>query len=525
MSSDPTVAPEAARRRTFAIISHPDAGKTTLTERLLLQAGAIDLAGAVRARRGGAGARSDWMEIERTRGISVTSAALQFPHRGHVLNLLDTPGHKDFSEDTYRVLTATDTAIMVIDAAKGLEPQTLKLFQVCRTRGTPVITFINKLDRPGRDPLELLDEIEREIGLHPTPVTWPVMDEGAYLGLVERGSGALEPFGRVGTGVASAQAPVADWREHEGFSPAIRGRIGDELDLLGGVGADHDDEDFRGGVSTPVYFGAALGDSGVRHLLDSVVDLGCAPGAWETADGGVVRIEDPFSGFVFKVQANTDPRHRDRLAYVRVCSGRFERGMQVHHERTGRTMALRHAHQPFGQERLPLEEAFPGDVIGLVNASGLRPGDAISAGDPVRFPPMPRFAPEHFAVVRSRDSSRYKQFRRGLAALDEEGVVQVLRDPQRGDQEPLLAAVGPMQFEVALARLEAEFGAPTQIDPPRHMVARETDLAGSELLRRDGVSVLLRESGELVALFTSLYRLESFERHRPEVSLTPLLAG
>jgi peptide chain release factor 3 len=506
MSTDPNVVPEAARRRTFAIISHPDAGKTTLTERLLLQAGAIELAGAVRARRGGAGARSDWMEIERTRGISVTSAALQFTYRDHVLNLLDTPGHKDFSEDTYRVLTATDTAIMVIDAAKGLEPQTLKLFQVCRTRGTPVITFINKLDRPGRDPLELLDEIERQIGLRPTPVTWPVMHEGMYLGLVDRRSGAIEAYGETG-------------------GDPLPATVADELALLDGVGADHDDEDFRGGVSTPVYFGAALGNSGVRHLLDSVVDLGCAPGAWETADGGVVGIGDPFSGFVFKVQANTDPRHRDRLAYVRVCSGRFARGMQVHHERTGRTMALRHAHQPFGQERLPLEQAFPGDVIGLVNASGLRPGDAISADAPVRFPPMPRFAPEHFAVVRSRDTSRYKQFRRGLAALDEEGVVQVLRDPQRGDQEPLLAAVGPMQFEVALARLEAEFGAPTQIDPPRHMVARETDLAGSELLRRDGVSVLLRESGELVALFTSLYRLESFERHRPEVNLTPLLAG
>ena len=387
MITTPTVVAEAARRRTFAIISHPDAGKTTLTERLLLQAGAIDLAGAVRARRGGAGARSDWMEIERTRGISVTSAALQFSYRGNVLNLLDTPGHKDFSEDTYRVLTATDTAIMVIDAAKGLEPQTLKLFQVCRTRGTPVITFINKLDRPGRDPLELLDEIEREIGLHPTPVSWPVMDEGAFLGLVDRRSGALEPFGRAGgTGVAGAHQVVDDWRDHPDFSDAIRHRVGDELDLLEGVGADHEDDDFRAGRSTPVYFGAALGNSGVGHLLDAVVDLGCAPAAWDTADGARVRVDDPFSGFVFKVQANTDPRHRDRLAYIRVCSGRFERGMQVHHERTGRTMALRHAHQPFGQERLPLEEAFPGDVIGLVNASGLRPGDAICAGDSVRFP-------------------------------------------------------------------------------------------------------------------------------------------
>jgi len=518
------VAAEAARRRTFAIISHPDAGKTTLTEKLLLYGGAIELAGAVRARSGGAHARSDWMEIERQRGISVTSAALRFEHRGYVLNLLDTPGHRDFSEDTYRVLTATDTAIMVIDAAKGLEPQTLKLFQVCRTRGTPVITFINKLDRPGRDPLELLDEIEKEIGLRPTPVTWPVLDNGRFLGVVDRRDMRFIPYARPIRGEGAEEitpVPLAD----ADLSPDIRRRLTDELDLLDGVGTDHDHDEFVAGHTTPTFFGSALGNCGVRQLLEAVEEIGLPPAAWTTLDGDSLPLVAPFCGFVFKVQANTDPRHRDRLAYLRIVSGRFERGLSVLHERTGRIIALRHAHQPFGQERLPIDEAFPGDVVGLVNASGIRPGDVLCDGAPVRLAPMPRFAPELFAVARVRDTSRYKQFRRGLDQLDEEGVVQILRHPDRGDQAPILAAVGSMQLEVALARLEGEFGAPTEIDPPRQFVVRETDAAGVEALKGSGVEVLVRRTGEMVALFRSEYQLEVTQRDRPQVHLERLLAG
>ncbi len=523
MSSGRAVA-EAARRRTFAIISHPDAGKTTLTEKLLLYGGAIDLAGAVRAKDGGSHARSDWMEIERQRGISVTSAALRFEHRGHVLNLLDTPGHRDFSEDTYRVLTATDTAVMVIDAAKGLEPQTLKLFQVCRTRGTPIITFVNKLDRPARDILELLDEIEREIGMRPTPVTWPVLHEGAFLGIVDRRDATFIPYDRPVHGAsAGEQEPVplaaAD------LPPAARATLTDDLELLDGVGADHDPAGFAAGVTTPVFFGSALGNCGVRQLLEAVEGIGLPPAGWDTTDGGVRALDDPFCGVVFKVQANTDPRHRDRIAYLRVCSGRFERTLAARHERTGKPVGLSYAHQPFGRDRIPVEEAFPGDVIGLVNATGLRPGDVVHDGPAVRFAPMPRFAAEHFAVARSRDSRRYKQFQRGLGELDEEGVVQVLRHRDRGDQSPVLAAVGPMQLEVAKARLEGEFGAPTEIDPPRRMIARETDEEGAKVLARVGVEVLARRSGELVALFRSPMHVAGIEKDYPEVRLEALLAG
>ena len=523
--TDARVAAEAARRRTFAIISHPDAGKTTLTEKLLLYGGAIELAGAVRAKRGGMHARSDWMQIEQERGISVTSAALRFAHRDHVLNLLDTPGHRDFSEDTYRVLTATDTAVMVVDAAKGLEPQTLKLFQVCRTRGTPVITFINKLDRPSREMLTLLDEIEREIGLRPTPVTWPVLDDaGAFRGIVDRRSGMFVPYDRPVAGATPDERPPVPLAE-AGLEPSVRDALAEDLALLDGVGADHDPSDFAAGRSTPVFVGSALGNCGVRHLLEAIEDIGLPPRPWGTTDGGVRALGDPFLGVVFKVQANTDPRHRDRIAYLRVCAGRFERGGRAQHLRTGRSVALRHVHQPFGQERLPLDEAFPGDVVGLVNATGLRPGDVLHDGPPAEVAPMPRFAPEHFAVARNLDSGRYKQFRRGLEQLDEEGVVQVLRHPDRGDQAPVLAAVGPMQLEVARARLEGEFTVPTEIEPPRQFLARETDAPGAAALGRFGVEVLHRRTGELVALFPTRFLLERVERDAPGVRLERLLAG
>ena len=516
------VGAEAARRRTFAIISHPDAGKTTLTEKLLFYGGAIGLAGAVRAGKGGSHARSDWMEIERQRGISVTSTALRFEHRGRVLNLLDTPGHRDFSEDTYRVLAATDTAVMVIDAAKGLEPQTLKLFRVCRTRGTPIITFVNKLDRPGRDPLELLDEIEREIGMQPTPITWPVFDAGRFLGVVDRRDMSFIRYSPASEGGGEADpVPLAD----ADLPATAHAALDDALALLDGVGADHDDETFAAGLTTPVFFGSALGDCGVRQLLEAVEDIGRAPEPWPTDDGNTRDVDRAFSAVIFKVQANTDPKHRDRIAFMRVCSGRFERGLTARHEPTGKALGLRHAHQPFGQERIPVDEAFPGDVVGLVNAAGLRPGDTVYADEPVRFPPLPRFAPEHFAVVHNRDSSRHKQFRRGLDELDQEGVVQVLRRVGQGDQVPILAAVGPMQLEVASARMEGEFGAPIEVSLVRQLVARETDAAGAERLAPDGVGILERRSGGLVARFRSDHHVDSVQRDHPELPLVRLLAG
>jgi peptide chain release factor 3 len=438
---------EAARRRTFAIISHPDAGKTTLTEKFLLYGGALTVeAGAVKAKAGRRSATSDWMELEQKRGISITSTVLQFPYRDHVVNLLDTPGHRDFSEDTYRVLAAADAAVMVLDAAKGIEPQTLKLFEVCRARNMPLLTFINKWDRPGRDPLELLDEIEDQIGVRPTPVTWPVGIAGDFRGVIDRRDGTFIRFTRTAGGSTEAgeeivEAERAANEEGEAWEAARH-----EEELLGAVEADYDEKSFLAGDSTPVFFGSALTNFGVRKLLDGVIDLAPAPSARPDEDDVPRALDAPFSGFVFKVQANMDPSHRDRLAFFRVCSGHFERGMVVTHGRTGKPFATKYAQQVFGQDRETIDDAWPGDVVGLVNAGDVRIGDTIWVDQPVAFAGIPSFAPTHFSVIRARDTSKFKQFRSGINQLDEEGVVQVLRDPDVGDQAPVLAAVGPMQF-------------------------------------------------------------------------------
>jgi peptide chain release factor 3 len=515
---------EAARRRTFAIISHPDAGKTTLTEKFLLYGGAVQEAGAVKARGERRRVRSDWMEMEQKRGISITSTVLQFPYRDHVVNLLDTPGHRDFSEDTYRVLAAADAAVMVLDGARGIEPQTRKLFEVCRDRGVPLITFVNKWDRPSRPPLELLDEIESQLRLTPTPVTWPVGSAESFVGLVDRRDDAFVRFSRVarGAGEAGEELLALD-------AVADHGSDGEaaleELELLGAVGHDLDQEAFRGGITTPVFFGSALTNFGVRLLLDGVIDLAPSPSPRTGVDGSERGLDDPFSAFVFKVQANMDPSHRDRIAFVRVCSGRFERGMVVTHGPTGRPFATKYAHSVFGQERETIEEAYPGDVVGLVNATGVRVGDTLYTAPPVAFPGIPSFAPELFASIRARDAGKFKQFRSGISQLDEEGVVQVLRDPDLGDQAPMLAAVGQMQFEVAVHRLENEFGAPVELNPTSYKVARITDEASAPALRAmSGVRVLQRADGATLALFESPYWLARIEADQPELRLDRLVA-
>ncbi|HJR92710.1 MAG TPA: peptide chain release factor 3 [Acidimicrobiia bacterium] len=524
-----TVAPvdvlaQTERRRTFAIISHPDAGKTTLTEKLLLYAGAIEEAGAVKARAGRQrDVTSDWMELERQRGISITSTVLQFEYRGHVLNLLDTPGHRDFSEDTYRVLSAVDAAVIVLDAAKGIEPQTLKLFQVARARGIPLLTFVNKCDRPSIGGLELVDDLERQLGISATPVTWPVGMGTDFQGVVDRRSGAIWRYERTSHGARrSAEAEDAD------SSLAAYGATGEaaagELDLLEAVGADHSQKRFLAGETTPMFFGSALWNFGVRLLLDALVDLAPAPGPLTDRAGEPHPITSSFSGFVFKVQANLDPRHRDRIAYVRVASGEFERGMQVTNARTGRTFSTKYAHQVFGRERDTVDRAYPGDVIGLVNAGDLHIGDTVTTGGSFRFPPIPTFAPEHFRVGRNMDTGRYKQFRRGITQLDEEGVVQVLRHPARGEQEPILAAVGPMQYDVAVYRLENEFGASVELTPTPYVLARRTDREGAERLRgRRNVEVVSRADGTLLALFTSPYHLEAALRDLEGITLEAIV--
>jgi peptide chain release factor 3 len=519
---------EAGRRRTFAVISHPDAGKSTLTEALALHAAAINTAGAVHGKAGRRGVTSDWMAMEKDRGISITSAVLKFDYDGHVLNLLDTPGHADFSEDTYRVLEAVDCAIMLLDSAKGLEPQTLKLFDVCRSRHVPVVTFVNKWDRPGREPLELLDEIEQRIGLRPTPVNWPVGIAGDFRGLIERATGEYTAYTRQPGGAQKAL------EEHFKDPDAARSREGDaydaaveELELLDEIGAEIDMPSFLAGKSSPVLFGAALSNIGVRRLLDAMCELAPAPEPRESVSGDARAVDAPFSGLVFKVQANMDPAHRDRVAFVRVCSGKFERGMVLTHAATGRPFATKYAQAMFGQERETVETAFPGDVIGLVNATALRPGDTLYADEPVSYPPIPSFAPEHFGVVRCKDAGKYKQFRRGIDQLDTEGVVQVLSSDLRGDQAPVLAAVGPLQFDVVLHRLEHEFGAKSDLSRLDYEIARITDEAGQETLKgARGAEVLTRRlDGARLALFADKWRLNAIQRDNPKLKLEQLLAG
>ena len=515
---------EAARRRTFAIISHPDAGKTTLTEKLLLYGGALGReAGSVKAKGARRSATSDWMELEQQRGISITSTVLQFPYRDRVVNLLDTPGHRDFSEDTYRVLTACDAAVMVLDAAKGIEAQTLKLFEVCRSRGLPILTYVNKWDRPGLSPLELIDDIEAKLGLICTPVTWPVGIAGDFRGVVDRRSGEFVRFTRTAHGATEAHEEVVPADRAEAEEGASWKESLDELELLSG--AEHDSEMFLAGETTPMFFGSALTNFGVRLLLDSVIDEVPSPAPRVDTAGEERPLDSPFSGFVFKVQANMDRSHRDRIAFLRVCSGVFERGMVVTHDRTGKPFATKYAHSVFGQERETLEEAFPGDVVGFVNANEVRVGDTLWLDRKVTYPSIPSFAPEHFAIARTTDVSRSKQFRNGITQLDEEGVVQVLRDPDFGEQAPVLAAVGALQFEVAKHRLESEFGAPVELVMTRYKVARRTDEASRATLRAmQGVDVLTRSDGVLLALFESAYWLERLEQEQPELTLEKLIA-
>jgi peptide chain release factor 3 len=515
---------QAMRRRTFAIISHPDAGKTTLTEKFLLYGGAVMEAGAVTARAGRRATTSDWMELEKQRGISVSSTVLQFDYRDHIINLLDTPGHRDFSEDTYRVLAAADAAIMVLDVAKGIEPQTLKLFEVCRSRRMPVLTFLNKCDQVGRDPLELLDEIENLIGLKPTPVTWPVGDPGDFRGVIDRRDGSFVEFTRSSHGATVAseerwspeqalETHGAAWRHAE-----------EACALFDAVGSDLDVPTFLAGETTPVFVGSALTNFGVRHLLDAVVDLAPAPTGRVDEAGEVRDLDTGFSGFVFKIQANMNPSHRDNMVFVRVCSGHFERGMPLIHQPTGRSFTTKYAMSLFGAERLTVDDAWPGDIIGLVNASNLRIGDSVHDGMPVVYPGIPVFAPELIATARPTDVSNQKRFRKGLEQMAAEGVIQILHRPG-GDATPILAAVGAMQFEVLVHRLEHEFGSPVYLEPPAARTVRRTDSAtAARLSSLGGVDVLERADGTLLALFASPYRLQRLATDNPEWLLDPIVS-
>ncbi|WP_445167731.1 peptide chain release factor 3 [Mycolicibacterium sp. Dal123E01] len=525
------VTAEAARRRTFAVISHPDAGKSTLTEALVLHARIITQAGAIHGKAGRRATVSDWMEMEQARGISITSTALQFPYHSPegqdcVINLLDTPGHADFSEDTYRVLSAVDCAVMLIDAAKGLEPQTLKLFQVCKARGLPILTVINKWDRPGRHALELLDEIQERIGLKPTPLTWPVGIAGDFKGVLDRRTGNFIRFTRTAGGATAApEEHIAPDRAHDAAGIDWDNAV-EECELLSSDDGDHDQETFLQGMTTPVLFTSAALNFGVNQLLDNLTRLAPAPSGQADVDGNVRPVDAPFSAFVFKVQAGMDSAHRDRIAYARVCSGTFERGDVLTHAATGKPFVTKYAQSVFGQQRSTLEDAWPGDVIGLANANVLRPGDTLFRDVPVQFPPIPSFSPEHFSVARGKDPSKHKQFRKGIEQLEQEGVVQVLRSDRRGDQAPVLAAVGPLQFEVASHRMATEFSAPISLEGLPYTVARAIDPDGAAAVEKQvSMEVLTRTDGVMLALFTTKWRLQGFQEDNPAVRLRPLVAA
>ncbi|MGO2735379.1 peptide chain release factor 3 [Corynebacterium variabile] len=549
-ASPSTVAAESHRRRTFAVIAHPDAGKSTLTEALALHAHVINEAGAVHGKAGRKSTVSDWMEMEKDRGISVASSALQFEYapEGHegepyMINLVDTPGHADFSEDTYRVLTAVDAAVMLVDGAKGLEPQTLKLFRVCKARGLPIITVINKWDRPGKEPLELVDEIVTEIGLQPTPLYWPVGEAGDFRGLAKlTADGEPEEYIRfLRTAGGSSIAP----EEH--YSPAEASEkeegtwntAAEEAELLAADGAVHDQELFLDCTTSPLIFASAMLNFGVHQILDTLCALAPEPGARESdpkaveaaaSSGGsavekIREVDEAFSGVVFKVQAGMDTHHRDKLAFMRVVSGRFERGMQVTHAQSGRTFSTKYALTVFGRDRTTVEDAWPGDIVGLVNAGALAPGDTIYAGRRVQFRPMPQFAPESFRTLRAKTLGKYKQFRKALDQLDSEGVVQILRNDARGDANPVMAAVGPMQFEVMQARMAGEYNVETVTEPIPYQVARRTDAASApELGRQRGVEIFTRTDGELIALFGDKWKLAFVEKEHPELTMEPLVA-
>ena len=526
--ADPALLRETATRRTFAIISHPDAGKTTLTEKFLLYAGAIHEAGSVRSHRRARAAVSDWMELERQRGISISSTVLHFAWRGWRFNLLDTPGHADFSEDTYRTLCAADAAVMVLDAAKGLEPQTLKLFKVCSERGLPIVTFVNKCDRPGLPPLELLDQIHEQIGLEPSPVTWPVGMGEDLAGVVDRRSGELVRFDRTAHGATVGDESRVPWAkaDPEGCPAELWQAATEELELLDldGVALDHGA--FLAGRQTPVFFGSALANFGVRLLLEGFAELAPPPGDQPVQGGGERRVEEPFSALVFKVQANMDPRHRDRVAFLRVNSGRFARGMSATLARNGRPFQLKYAHNLFAGDRSTVDEALPGDIVGVVNATGLKPGDTLYQGPSVAFPPIPTFAPERFATLRNLDASRYKRFKAGLAQLAEEGVVHVLREPHLGDQQPILAGVGQLQFEVAQYRFETEFGCKVELTPARWQLARRVAQADApKLMGRRGALVVEDGAGGNLVLFESALSLRWANEDLPEVELAELGTG
>ncbi len=521
---------EIQRRRTFAIISHPDAGKTTLTEKFLLYGGAVQLAGSVTARKNQRQSTSDWMELERKRGISISSTVLQFDYNGYRINLLDTPGHQDFSEDTYRVLTAVDAVVMVIDAAKGIEKQTRKLFEVCRRREIPIFTFINKLDRPTKDPLALLDELESVLKIGAVPMNWPLGTGFEFRGVFDRLAKQVHLYELNAGGSYRAPVEISDITD-----PIVRERLSDktyhtmleEVQMLDHAGETFDADAVLSGKKTPVFYGSARNNFGVQLLLDGFLAYAGAPRP-RSSEGTVVPMEgDIFSGFIFKIQANMDPRHRDRIAFLRVCSGKFSRDMAVTHSRTGKKVRLSNASKLFGQQRDTVEEAFPGDIVGFVGQSSFGIGDTLTEDESIVYNEIPHFPPECFAMLHNPNPGMYKKFRDGVDQLLQEGVIQGFQLKNSGQRVPVLAAVGPLQFEVVQYRLESEYGAPSRLEMMEWKLLRWLDPG----LNMDSLPSISLPTGSALAestdglpaiLFPSEWAMNYFMEKNPGIKLSEL---
>ena len=519
---------EVERRRNFAIISHPDAGKTTLTEKLLLYGGAIHEAGSVKARRAQRKATSDWMAMEQQRGISITSTVLQFEYKKCQINLLDTPGHQDFSEDTYRTLSAADNAVMLIDVAKGLEPQTRKLFEVCKMRGIPIFTFINKLDRPGREPLELLDEIEQELNLQTYAVNWPIGMGDRFKGVFDRQEQKIHLFERSAHGSKEATNTIVDLGDakiEELLEQDLYHQLKDDLELLDGVGPELDMELIHQGKMTPVFFGSAMTNFGVELFLKNFLQYALKPGSHSSSLGEVPPTYPDFSGFVFKLQANMDPKHRDRVAFIRVCTGRFEKDMTVNHARTGKNVRLSRPQKLFAQERESIDEAYPGDIIGLNNPGVFAIGDTIYTGKKLEYEGIPYFSPELFAILRNPNPSKFKQFQKGVTELREEGAVQIMYSVDESKRDPVLAAVGQLQLEVVQYRLENEYGVETRLEYLPYSVARWVE-GGWEALEKVGrlfnTTTMKDSMGRPVLLFRNEWNTNQLKQDHPELKLNAI---
>ncbi len=512
---------EMGRRRTFAIISHPDAGKTTITEKLLLYGGAIQLAGSVKGRKAARHATSDWMAMEKERGISVTSSVMQFPYKERIVNLLDTPGHEDFSEDTYRTLTAVDSALMVIDAAKGVEERTIKLMEVCRLRTTPIMTFINKLDREGRDPIELLDEVEDVLTIRCAPVTWPIGMGKRFKGVYHLHRDAIHLFSPAHGGKVQ-KGEVIQGLDNPRLDELLGGQaseLRDEIELVQAASNEFDHEAYLKGELTPVFFGSAINNFGISELLDDFVEYAPAPQPRETTTRTVEPVEDKLTGFVFKVQANMDPQHRDRIAFMRICSGTFTKGMKLRQVRIGKDVKISDALTFMASDREHIETAYPGDIIGLHNHGTIRIGDTFTQGEELYFTGIPNFAPELFRRAQLRDPLKMKQLQKGLTQLCEEGATQLFRPMTNNDL--ILGAVGVLQFDVVAQRLKDEYNVDCRFEAVNVNTARwvsSKDAKKFEQFKDKAASNLaLDHAGELVYIAPTRVNLQMAMEKWPEV--------